>query len=258
MKKSTLFLFFVFISSFAQEKTTGILNFSNDFTASLVLNNSTSLASLTLSGPNDRWFSLQFGSFESGMQSGTDVVYWNNSILVDAVHNGVNFAPTPDPINDWILVSNQNDTPSAGIRTLVYTRPFDTGDSNDYVFNFNDSDIDFAWAKASSPNFSMNYHGVLNRDVFLDAPLNLLGVNDITIEEIKIYPNPSNGIMTIQSNSIIHTINVYSQTGAMLKSFSDDFNEEISLDLTNLASGIYFFEIDSTNGKHWKKVQISF
>jgi hypothetical protein len=258
MKKSILFLLFGFISSFAQEKTTGVLNLSNDFTASLLLNNSSSTATLTLSGPNDRWFAFQFGSFESGMQSGTDVVYWNNSTLIDAVHNGVNFAPTPDSVNDWVLVSNQNNTPAVGIRTLVYTRAFDTGDSNDYVFNFNNNDIDIAWAKSSSPNFTMNYHGALNRDVLLDTTFNVLGLNDVVLAEVKLYPNPSNGIITIKSNSNINKINIYSQTGAILKTFSDEYNTEIKLDLTSLVSGIYFFEIDSVNGKNWKKVQITF
>jgi hypothetical protein len=191
------------------------------------------------------------------MQSGTDVVYWNNSILVDAIHIGVNFAPTPDPVNDWVLVSNLNDTPSVGIRTLIYTRAFNTTDSNDYVFNFDDNTIDIAWAKSNSPNFTMNYHGALNRDVLLDTNLNLLGVNEVILSDIKLYPNPSNGIITIKSNSNISTIHVFSQTGALLKTFSDKNNSEVTLDVTSLPAGVYFFEIISAEGKNWKKVQIN-
>jgi hypothetical protein len=238
MLKNTLFLLFTFVSTLAQEKTTGVLNLSNDFSTSLLLNNATSTATLTLSGPNDRWFSLQFGSFESGMQNGTDVVYWNNSILVDAVHNGVNFAPTPDPVNNWVLVSNQNNTPTTGIRTLVYTRAFDTGDSNDYVFDFNNNVIDFAWAKSSSPNFTMNYHGVLNRDVVLSTSLNLLGIDDAFITDVKLFPNPSDGIITIKTNANIQRVNVYSQTGAHLKTFSIDYTKEVTLNVTDLQAGI--------------------
>lgn len=258
MKINTLFFLLVCAFSVAQEKTTGILNLSNNFTASLTLNNSTSMATLTLSGPNDRWFSVQFGSFESGMQSGSDVVYWNNSILVDGFHNGVNFAPTPDSVNDWVLVSNQNDSPTIGVRTLVYKRPFDTGDSNDYVFNFDDSDIDFAWARSSSSNFTMNYHGVLNRDVFLDAPLNLLGVNDVFLADTKLYPNPTNGNVTIIANSIIHSLNIYSQTGSFIKTFYGHNGKDLTVDISALAAGIYFFEIQGDVGKYWKKVQLTF
>ncbi len=65
MKKITLFLFtFLTTMSFAQQKTTGMIDFSSNYSGTLLLDNNTSTVTLTLSGPNDRWFALQFGSFE--------------------------------------------------------------------------------------------------------------------------------------------------------------------------------------------------
>lgn len=257
MKNYTLLILLFFMISTAQEKSTGILNLSPDFTAELVLNNSNSTVTLQLTGPNDRWFAFQYGSFEGGMQTGTDVVYWNNVELVDAVHNGVNFAPSPDSTNDWVLVSNINNSPSAGLRSLVYTRVFNTGDANDYLFNFNDNTIDIAWAKSSSANFVMNYHGPLNRDVLIDANLQTLRVDDNIFEESIIYPNPASDNVVIKSKGELNAVNIYNQIGTLVKSFKIEREREVILDVSDFQSGIYYFELlDNSIKKTWKKVHI--
>lgn len=256
MKKFTLFLLFIVASSMAQEKTTGVLNLSANYTATITLNNSTSTVTLNLSGPNDRWFALQFGDFEGGMQTGTDVVYWDNVELVDAVHNGVNFAPSPDTENNWTLISNQNNFPTAGIRSLVYTRPFDTGDSNDYTFNFDDSTIDIAWAKANSSSFTMSYHGALNRDVLIDTTLETLGVDELSLVNTVLFPNPASGSLTIKSTLGLNRVTIYSQIGTLVKSFTFDEENENSFDVSFLESGIYLLLIENKNQKAWKKIQI--
>jgi hypothetical protein len=128
-KKITLLFIFVVTLVNAQQKSTGNITLGTNMIANLSLNNATSLATITLSGPNDRWFSMQFGSFTVGMEAGSDVVYWNGTTLVDAVQAGVGATPTNDGTNNWTLVSNTNNSPAAGQRTIVYTRPFNTGDA---------------------------------------------------------------------------------------------------------------------------------
>ncbi|MCY1364766.1 hypothetical protein D9M69_515860 [compost metagenome] len=103
MKKRLLLLslgLFAFAAQ-AQTKTTGTVNLLSGMTAKLDLNSTNSTATLTLTGPSDRWFALQFGSFAEGqgMESGQDVVYYNGTTLVDAVHNGVGTAPSADTNN---------------------------------------------------------------------------------------------------------------------------------------------------------------
>jgi hypothetical protein len=153
-------------------------------------------------------------------------------------------------------VSNINNTPSAGLRSLVYTRAFNTGDANDYVFSFNDSSIDIAWAKSSSPNFILNYHGPLNRDVLIDSNLQTLGVENSTLLEAIIFPNPASENIEIKSNVELRRINIYNQIGTYVKSFKVEEQKEIILDVSDLQTGIYFFEIENITNKFWKKVQI--
>ncbi|MEL1246182.1 T9SS type A sorting domain-containing protein [Flavobacterium sp. DGU11] len=141
----------------AQSKTTGVVNLLAGMTAKLDLNNTTSTATLTFTGPSDRWYALQFGSFVQGdgMEAGKDVVYYNGTTLVDAVHNGVGVTPSTDAVNNWTVTSN---TVAAGTRTIVATRAFNTGDTNDYTFVYSDANIDFAYARSASVSFSLAYH----------------------------------------------------------------------------------------------------
>lgn len=152
---------------FAQSKTTGVVTLTAGMTAKLDLNNTTTTATLTLTGPSDRWFALQFGSFTNGggMQNGQDLVYFNGTTLVDAVHNGVGVTPSSDGTNNWTVTSN---TVSGGTRTVVATRAFNTGGAEDYTFVYSNNDIDFAYAKGASASFSLAYHGAGNKGYALN------------------------------------------------------------------------------------------
>jgi len=154
---------------YAQSKATSVITLTSGMTAHLELNNTTSTATLTLTGPSNRWFALQIGSFSNGggMQDGKDVVYWDGNTLVDASHNGIGVAPSPDAVNDWTSTSTVNGT----TRTIVATRAFSTGDSNDFPFVYTDANIDFAWAKASSATNTLISHGA-NRGYSLNNAYN--------------------------------------------------------------------------------------
>ena len=258
--KKKITLLFVFAVAFlnAQQKSTGVISLSSNMTANLTLDAGTSLATLVLSGPNDRWFALQFGSFTGGMQAGSDLVYWNGSTLVDARHNGQGVTPTSDTQNDWTVVTNVNNSPSAGLRTLTYTRPFSTGDANDFTFNFSNTQIDLAWARFGSASFTMaTYHGAPNRDVLLDTPFSVLGIEDFSLKASTLYPNPSTGNFTISTKTYLNTIDVYTINGAFVKTIKvDDTSENVEFNISGFPVGIYLLELKNETEKTWKKVII--
>jgi len=259
MKKITLlFLLPCFFMS-AQQKTTGELTLNDAMKANLVLDNGTSTVFLTLTGPNDRWFSLQFGMFTNGMDAGTDVVYWNGTTLVDAHHIGLSSAPATDATNEWILISNDNNSPSNGLQTLVYSRAFNTGDSDDYAFVYTDAKIDLAYAQMSFGTFTLGYHGgEPNRGVLLDTDLTVLGVEDFSLKATQIYPNPSNGVFTIKSNSALAKITIYSHTGQLISEIEANQTTDVENGFTvnGLASGIYLINLENATENVWKKVII--
>lgn len=255
--KITLLLLLGISMLSAQQKSTGVVTLSTNMSANLTLDSGTSIAKLSLTGPNDRWFALQFGSFTGGMEAGSDLVYWNNVTLVDARHVGVGSTPTTDATNNWTITSNLNNSPSAGLRTIVATRAFNTGDVNDFTFNFSDTSIDFAWARMSSATYGLAYHGGANRDVTLDRTFTL-GTESFSLNDSQLYPNPSNGNFTVLAKTNLTKINVYTITGGFVKSIEvtdNAINAEINV--SGLETGVYLVELQNDLEKTWKKVIVN-
>lgn len=258
MKKILLctILFFGLVV-FGQQKSTGIVNLTTNIRANFLLENTTQTVTLTLIGPNDRWFGLQFGSFTSleGMLAGQDLIWWNNSTLIDSRFNGEGFVPTTDATNNWTLVSNTNNLPTVGLRTLVCTRSFTTGDVNDYAFDFNDTSIDIAWARSNGANYNLNNHGSTNRGYAIDTPYTNLGLTAFEQEQVQIYPNPAQGTIQISSKQQIKKIIVYSIAGKQVQEISTNGAATSSIqEINSLEKGVYLLNILGDSMTIWKKV----
>jgi hypothetical protein len=66
-----------------------------------------------------------------------------------------------------------------------------------------------------------------------------LGVNDIDVSAFVFAPNPTNGIVTIQSGTMVSTINIVNMLGQSVLTISPN-SDNFTLDLTRLTSGAYF------------------
>ena len=82
--------------------------------------------------------------------------------------------------------------------------------------------------------------------------------NLLNNNQIRIYPNPTNGKILIQnlSNITIEKILVRNVLGDIIL-LSNNINLPFSLDLSNVENGIYFIEITSSKGKRIEKVILS-
>ena len=71
-------------------------------------------------------------------------------------------------------------------------------------------------------------------------------VNQIE-SDFSIYPNPSNGIINVQSTERINNVNVYNMIGnlVLVRNIS---NTQSTLNIENLTNGIYFMELNLSNG----------
>lgn len=89
-----------------------------------------------------------------------------------------------------------------------------------------------------------------------EVSMGVTGITDSELSEFQIYPNPTNGIITIESNKSDNMeITVRSLTGE--KVFRDKMNEAINqIDLTYLNKGIYFVEIIVDDNGWTKKLII--
>tara|TARA_B110001450_G_scaffold13655_1_gene12854 strand:- start:1248 stop:2378 length:1131 start_codon:yes stop_codon:yes gene_type:complete len=66
------------------------------------------------------------------------------------------------------------------------------------------------------------------------------------INDVIIYPNPANEILTIQSNNLISPISIYDITGKLVLQNRGNSNE-IILDISNLKSGLYLIKSSIEN-----------
>lgn len=73
---------------------------------------------------------------------------------------------------------------------------------------------------------------------------------------LRIYPNPSNGNIKVESNIIIKHINIYSIEGKLIQSFEKVNNKELALDISGLNKGFYLIEIVG-NERNWTKIIIN-
>lgn len=73
-----------------------------------------------------------------------------------------------------------------------------------------------------------------------------LGLNENTYLDYSYYPNPANSIVTISSKDIISNVRVYNVEGRLL--YSGDINNlTTQVDISNYASGTYFFNMNIDN-----------
>jgi len=95
----------------------------------------------------------------------------------------------------------------------------------------------------NNPTDQMGY-GIPNFEV---AYNDLLAVNDIASGEsiISVYPNPTSGILNIQSEKEIRQVQLISVEGKVIRKYSS-VNQ---LDMNSLPKGIYILKIQLENGK---------
>lgn len=252
MKKITLLLFLVNLSLFAQQKGTGVLTLQPNMTANITLDNTTSLVTVVLTGPSDRWFGFGIG-VNSGFGMGAGDVLIYTTSFTDRNFIGTQ-APAIDSAQSWTVVS---DIPSGSTRTLTLTRSLTNSDTagQDYQMPYaTTNSFNVVGVRAASATTTLGGHGGSASAGYATATFTTLGTEDFSLNATQIYPNPSNGNFTVKTKSGLDTINVYSNTGTFIKALNVNNANASEVNLTDLSTGIYLIELLSANDKSWKKI----
>jgi hypothetical protein len=97
--------------------------------------------------------------------------------------------------------------------------------------------------------------GTWGGTLVLTTPYVTTGIADKFFSDpINVYPNPSAGMLNIQSEHNLRTINVYNVTGQLIDAYSTIGSKSYSLKIP--ASGLYSLQIVTDNGSSYKKVVI--
>jgi hypothetical protein len=86
---------------------------------------------------------------------------------------------------------------------------------------------------------------------FSDPSVTAVGIDELTNYGIKVYPNPTESSINIESNDEIIDVNIVDLTG---KSISLDNFKNNSIDLAPLTTGTYFLSIRTVKGTSTIKI----
>lgn len=159
-------------------------------------------------------------------------------------------APSPDwivAINSYNLFNGGNWVSSATIDMFAYDAGTDSG--SDYSSGNVVTSPFQPISMISGAPINGNKMGTLT--ITLESVLSTPTLRDI--ENVKIYPNPSAGDITVSNpNDItLQKIEVYNILGTKVKTFTQHLNDtkSFSLDLNTLNKGMYILKLVSENNK---------
>jgi len=80
-------------------------------------------------------------------------------------------------------------------------------------------------------------------------------VNENTVSQISVYPNPAKDLVNIVSNEIIHKIELINSSGKVMVTSLEN-SDNIQLKISDLKSGLYFISIQTPSKRIIKKLTI--
>lgn len=100
-------------------------------------------------------------------------------------------------------------------------------------------------------------NGCVDQDSVSIELLDCLGVNDLHLQSLNVFPNPSEGIIQITGDiSLIQQVQVLDTQGRLLQVLSVDLNDSIELDFKD-CKGAFILNIMLTNGRISKVVTVN-
>ncbi len=179
---------------------------------------------------------------------GPDVVEVTDLVVLDENNDGIEVfdltSKTPEILN------GQTD-----VEVTFYETPQDAYENTDVIENpseyTNISNPQTIYVRMNGENFCFS---ITNFELVLDPNL---GVGDDFYNHLKLFPNPTSGIINLQSNQLTETVElkVYNLQGkVLLEENKTPINGVISLDLSNMNTGVYFIKISTEEGTVVKKI----
>lgn len=179
------------------------------------------------------------------LNNGTETITTSDSVKIEFLLNGKSYGTlTTCPKNDWAPDSNY----LVGITLPLYLSPDYTNLTEGYD-NTLCSHIS-GIVKGTSLNAieDEGFCGVFQ----INAKTN--NINETEINNIAVYPNPVREMLHIDNANNIN-VNIYSANGQLVKSLNN-VNGNVTVNTSDLNSGIYFVKMQNENATRVEKVQV--
>jgi hypothetical protein len=183
-----------------------------------------------------------------------DTQYAENSGAYSSFNDGAVIAIAPG--NDLDL-----NLPTSFSGSLLWTAPNGTQYTADTVSFTNivdaDTAVEGAWTVvASFDNECSNSSETVNFTINIDPSLS---VNENEFDNLSVYPNPTRGLLNIGSSNNLDNakVSIFDIAGRALNnsvSAKHNSSNELSINMSQLASGVYFVTIEDKDHKSTKKI----
>ena len=114
-----------------------------------------------------------------------------------------------------------------------------------------DSELTFTDNVEAQANIYFDYNFPVETNEAITS-FRILGVEEHDSSNIVLFPNPTDGLVNIQSATIIKNIRIYDLQGRLMESFQPN-SQATKLNITNLNTGVYFLSIETEIGTSNKK-----
>ena len=73
-------------------------------------------------------------------------------------------------------------------------------------------------------------------------------INELSKENVTIYPNPNKGEFSVTNSSDIINLNITDVQGKVVHSMNDINLNNVEIDITDLEKGMYLINVETVNG----------
>lgn len=194
---------------------------------------------------------------ESGLGSARGTITINN-ITVSEDYPLITLVSMIAPSPDWFIGVNSRNLRSGNIGIndgweptfSVDLFPYDAGTEDGTGYSGSNNDTSgVITSRSNTVPFNSNKIGTITF-TYNSSTLSTSTTN--TIENIKIFPNPTKGNLTVSNiqNIDLKTVELYSIIGKLVKQIpTSKSNANINLDISDINSGIYLLKLNTIDGQ---------
>ena len=165
-------------------------------------------------------------AFQFNMPPGQSLIAHTSGQQIDLVSFQVSNMPSSGQMS-FLLNSDPIAVGAGGVLDSFYNSNIDNSSSQDY-FN------------SPAPGL----------DSFNFDTLSIEELNEI-FREISVYPNPTSGILTIETNAALDSIELFDLLGKRLTVLPNDL---LKVDMSGLPEGVYLLVMEQNNNKFVKRI----
>ncbi len=106
---------------------------------------------------------------------------------------------------------------------------------------------------------TLSASGAMSQTATVTQAASTVGISDITVSELQVYPNPTKGLIKFNAGSLknqILNVTVMDISGKKILSRECLGSDEYSFDISSGPKGFYFIRINSETGSQVKKIML--